>query len=1453
MNKKLFIMNKKLLMGLGSALILSAPILVATSCGDNGVKVSGYQLLKDNTDATKIIIRINGQNFSTKSEDWQITDSNNTAVYNVWTLDTTKSNSNSVYFSATKDDTKGKTYSFSCNGTKMVLNFSTPFAPTSISSTEGLKAFKGYQGTNKNPESSEQNKANISISDLAINFEFKNVSQDSAQFMKLILPSQLGNVFENYQGYNPNVNIKWSLKDANSSDFEITNNTLISTKPIDPTTVQNVTLVGSLNMNGWVDTFEIQVNFSNEAKDIQISSVTSKIEQDKVIVTVTGSKLPTDGNQWKFKENDAASSAWTLSSSQLATETQVTFEATYANVIGKTFTIEGTGTGSTASDTFTVPVSTISNIASEMTDDGNLKLTVTGTNLSSAKSLYVFTFVPAPSTYTNTNPSIDVNKIDLTWTNSSQIVFTFVKKDSQGQLLTKDLYGAKFSLQIQNQTSATEFTFSDYVAPTAIIKDRFFTNVQEGTSSSSINTQVTSNKITGDNLAYTITTSSADNKFVSILLPKGDGSTNIFDFLSGQKGFTTSGNNTTLTWSIPTDQTTNWEYDDASSTLKNKNALTTDANLTIAVTGTITDTITSRAKTFTLNLTLVLFNSNSVINDQTISWVSEAGEDKGKKIKVTFIGTGLSTNQDDWTITPKAKDSSSSLPTWTIDQASSSSTSVSFTIEFNKDTIGKSYTFAVKGIQGAKDVTIPISSITSIESSISENGDLILKFTGDNLSANLDTYIFAFKPIVNTTLAITFDGEADNSPATPTTTPPTIDEAFKQNINVVWTSKESITLTIQKVRGNGSQDVITKGLYGLWYEVNVINKTEKKQFQFPNYVSPTSIQSSKFFENADSFSQKAEGETKPTDSIPLTPENISQQDPSKPFEWTITSPSKQHKYIYLVLPSDDEILDSIEGWKGFSKNPSSSPDATPGRSSENNNTSVSWKFNDGGTDNAKFEALSGNGSNILQNKEVLIENNPISATLTATITDNLTGESVTFDIKITFRLGTSKEPATKATVALSDNNTKVKVTITGTNLPTENAKWKIEESKSVSSQQAKEEVGDTSNISNTWTINASASSSTSIEFSANYIDVAGKKYNFSLVDNPGVTTTVTCPAPKFTNSKVEGKFVNNYNIEFTLSGTDLPNDINMYKFGKVTVGGQQDGKQDGQQEQVNLNDLEKTFNFVNGSEVKITFNKYKKNQSADSGNKHKNSENIDSRIPQTKGLYGKETSIWLSNETENTNKISFPNYYVNGMKKELLGTISTGADSNNLTQKTDLQINIETISNSNKEYQYQATITTDSDAAKFIKFQLPSHSIDPSAPNPTGRAKRPNLSENVNFLETGFDSWGGFSSSILTSLKWSIPTQTTSPTNSSVSGDVTKEVNDGTSTGTSGWTLNNNELTNSNALTSEGSNVVLTATLTDSETEETVSFKVNLTVKLGTSSSTGTGSGETKPQEPGNF
>ena len=93
-------------------------------------------------------------------------------------------------------------------------------------------------------------------------------------------------------------------------------------------------------------------------------------------------------------------------------------------------------------------------------------------------------------------------------------------------------------------------------------------------------------------------------------------------------------------------------------------------------------------------------------------------------------------------------------------------------------------------------------------------------------------------------------------------------------------------------------------------------------------------------------------------------------------------------------------------------------------------------------------------------------------------------------------------------------------------------------------------------------------------------------------------------------------------------------------------------------------------------------------------------------------------------------------------EKRILGTVSTGPDSNNLTPQTDLEINIiGTISNTNNEY--PVTITINSDAAKFIKFQLPSNFVVSSGNDATWRARY------ANFLETGFTSWGGFTRSIL--------------------------------------------------------------------------------------------------------
>lgn len=1007
-------MNKKLLLGLGSTLILSVPILAATSCGDDGkARATGSQFLKDNTDSNKIIIRIDGSNLSTNQSDWVIKESNSNSNSNVWTLDTSKSNSSStVYFSANKNDTKDKKFSFLCNGSEVILGVSTPLAPSGISSKSN--AFQGYQGNSQNIEINDSNKANVSISStesLTINFEFNKNTSNSSQFMKMTLPPQLGDAFEGYQGYDGNTNIKWTLKENNNNNsfFKIENNTLSSTSAIDPTSTQNITLVGTISMGEWTDTFEIKVNFSKQASDIQISSVSTKVQNDKVIVTISGSKLPTESNKWKFKENNTDSSEWTLSTPSAASATQVTFEATYANVIGKTFTIEGTGSeGTTASKQFTVPVSTISAVTSEMTNDGNLILNVQGTNLSSTNSLYVFTFVSAAPLIkaddTTTNPSIDTNQIQLTWTDDSNIKFTINKQGDNGTTLTKGLYGAKFNIGIKDQTPKTEFTFSDYVAPTAIDKEKFFINVTEGATDANASSPLNISNITGSDLSYTITTSSVDNKYVRISLPKSDGSTNIFEFLSGQKGFTETGNNTTLTWSIPVDSASEWTYDESTSQLKNNTELVADTSKTIAITGTITDKITSRAKTFTLNLTLSLYVAPSITGEPTVAIVND-GEDKGKKIKVTFTGTGLSTTLSDWTISEKTTTTNplaqgaKATPSWTID-TSSTANNVIFMVDFNKDTMGKTFTFSAKGVTGSKDVPIPTTTLTQVSSSIiDEAGNLILTFEGTNLSANLDIYDFNHK---TTTFA---DANV---------TPPTIDEAFKKKINVEWTNATQIVLTIQKVPGDGTQDALTKGLYGQKYEVNVTGNTKKSEFIFADYVAPTGVTNGIF----------GNSNYGPSNSNITTPLDTNAFQGNNSLTWTITVPSSTDKWVQLNLKHND-FLQSLEGQKGFGK-------------TNNESTKLSWAVKD--SDNSKFTYSDSEG---LKNTEVLTDTG-LQVVMVGTLTDELTEITKTFELNLTIKIqsASTTQNVTSATSNITDNGD-LTILLTGTHLSQDPTKYQF--------------------------------------------------------------------------------------------------------------------------------------------------------------------------------------------------------------------------------------------------------------------------------------------------------------------------------------------------------------------------------------------------------------------------
>lgn len=249
----------------------------------------------------------------------------------------------------------------------------------------------------------------------------------------------------------------------------------------------------------------------------------------------------------------------------------------------------------------------------------------------------------------------------------------------------------------------------------------------------------------------------------------------------------------------------------------------------------------------------------------------------------------------------------------------------------------------------------------------------------------------------------------------------------------------------------------------------------------------------------------------------------------------------------------------------------------------------------------------------------------------------------------------------------------------------------------------------------------------------------------------------------------------------------------MYKFGKVTL----TSKESTNPQEIDLNTLQKSIDFTSDSAVDIVFNKYNSNNNS---------------ALQTKGLYGKTSSFRFSNEAENASHgLPFPSYSLLEMKPAFLGTISTGETHGN-TQNSN-SVSISNISYNNDDNSYLATITTNSSTAKYIKFELPKLTTNNNGVNQSDTT--------TNFLTDWFNGYEGFTDSAHTSLSWALDTA-----------DTTK------------WDLNDNVLTNKDGqdITTVGITVSLTATFKDTETEEQVVCKIQLTVKLGADSS-GSGNG----------
>ena len=637
--------------------------------------------------------------------------------------------------------------------------------------------------------------------------------------------------------------------------------------------------------------------------------------------------------------------------------------------------------------------------------------------------------------------------------------------------------------------------------------------------------------------------------------------------------------------------------------------------------------------------------------------------------------------------------------------------------------------------------------------------------------------------------------------------------------------KVVIPKTLNKQYGDGTRydaqsstpTSLISDFYGKKIKISIKNDTTKSvTCPVPGYSQPTKIQKG-------ILGQISAGTTNnnltPIDNPSITPETspATNQSPQGRYELNKAGETGENLFEFTItLDKWESSYVQIGGIKNYNTPGASRSESIDFLSyfvglngfTDSTHTSLTWAFKEAsqqpgsGQKSLIDQATNTNGwtldSNGLTNTTPISDENGLSTTLVGTLTDLETNKTVTFDMKVTVKKPTDLKPtipSTAPTPTLEENNTKVKVTITGTNLPTDISKWTITEDNS----QTKE-GGDTPN-SNPWSITSGSSSNTSVVFTANYKDVVAKKYKFALTDSPDISTIVTCPTPTYTGATA-GFENNHYDIRINITGTNLPNDIEMYKFGKVTLTSKETPQE------IDLNTLQKSIDFTSGSEVHIVFNKYN------------NSSN--NNALQTKGLYGKTSSFRFSNETEGTShELTFPSYSLLGMKPAFLGTISTGSTHGN-TPDSLSGININDDSNNS----YSATITTNSNTAKYIKFELPKLTTNNNTNNGQQSKTRrdANQPDTTTFLTNWFTGYEGFTSSAHTSLTWAI--------------DTTDTVN------SAKWDLTDNVLTNKSGqeITVDGIPVLLTATIKDTETEEQVVCKIQLTVKLGADGS-GSGNG----------
>ena len=179
-----------------------------------------------------------------------------------------------------------------------------------------------------------------------------------------------------------------------------------------------------------------------------------------------------------------------------------------------------------------------------------------------------------------------------------------------------------------------------------------------------------------------------------------------------------------------------------------------------------------------------------------------------------------------------------------------------------------------------KTIDNPVQKISSAKSEITENGDLTILLTGSNLPQEVTKYKF------------TYSGSETNVP--------TVDSTKLELDTTHNNTNTSVQFIIKKIKdttpsapSNYASPTTpplpiaqTKGLYGKEFSVTLVDAASNPSsrveeqpvtFTFADYVAPTSIKSSIFFENAESYKQKVNSSSqKGEDSKAISPQTTSE-------------------------------------------------------------------------------------------------------------------------------------------------------------------------------------------------------------------------------------------------------------------------------------------------------------------------------------------------------------------------------------------------------------------------------------------------------------------------------------------------------------------------------------------------------------------------------------------------